>query len=191
MPIHWTPETHETLLVAIIKSTGALNPHAIITAWPAHKGPPPTLSALTQHITGLKKKVNANPGTGAASPSATGTFATTPKSRGRPSKNSLFSGSAAKGTRLANDSDDSEGGEEGDTCASTASPTPATSSALGKRVRKKQEGADDDIPADVKKGGALMAQLRAAASQTQGAVKQEPAWSSEGVAKKAKREDKD
>ncbi|KAE9991904.1 hypothetical protein EG327_010582 [Venturia inaequalis] len=199
MPISWNPETHETLLVAIVKSSGPLNPQAIIAAWPAHKGPPPSLSALTQHITGLKKKVNASSGSGdaghAATPAphsrtkkaATGTFGSTPKSRGQLGKNTMFSGPAAKATRAANDSDDSEGGEEGDTCASTASPAPAT---LGKRARKQQEEDSEDAPTDVKKGNAFFDQLRVAASEDKGSVKQEPAWSSGGMKKKVKTEGK-
>lgn len=97
----------------------------------------------------------------------------------------MFSGPAAKATRAANDSDDSEGGEEGDTCASTASPAPAM---LGKRARKQEEEDSEDAPTNVKKGNALMDQLRVAASQDKGKVKQEPAWSSGSMKKKVKTE---
>lgn len=56
-------------------------------------------------------------------------------------------------------------------------------------MRKQQEDEEEgreDTPVDIKKGNAFIDQLRAAASQAGVKVKQEPAWSTESLKKKAK-----
>ncbi|QDS70233.1 hypothetical protein FKW77_007153 [Venturia effusa] len=186
MPISWTPDAHETLLFSIFASA-------------AHKGAPPSFSALSQHIAGLKKKVKVGAGSttkssAATTPvprskkaAATGTFGSAPKSRGRQATNTLFSGSASKANHRADVSDDSEG-EDGDASASADSPTPATGrqslkkgSALGKRRRSEEEDELDDLPIRGPKPTPLLDQLRAAAGKKEEKMKREPVWSSESL----------
>lgn len=168
----------------------------LLTKSAASKGPPPSVSALSQHLNLLRRKNTSDsansaattPATASTKRAATGTFGSAGGSRG---KNGLFSRKAAKATRAAADTDDSEG-DAGDTCASTASPTPtrgSKGSTLGKRNRDKEENELDDTPIAHQRGHAFMDQLKAAASQADNGedvkVKQEKAWSSESV-KKAK-----